>query len=263
MSCAGIEAIVIVGEDGGSVTQHMATIQANHRFLISSVCDPSWATQRLALLFPPKQDSCLPRVDVLKELSRGYKVASNHKACQQDLGLPNMMTIQRMRSRRPHTPYGFSHARLPRTPFLRRSSSSEARGGAMDGHLKATFASSWISRRDVVASPMETFSRLGEKEKANLALLQIGVILSVYERLTGCLFRGVYARLLHADRLSKEFPSEALQAHLTQSAGCHYQSQGYIIYPRLYIDSGAGLNSQPNSVARAIDRDKCEEGSAP
>lgn len=102
MSCAGIEAIVIVGEDGGSGTQHIVAIQAKHRFLISSVCDPSWATQRLALRFPPKQNSCLPKVDVLKELSRGYKVASNHKACQQDLGLPDMMTIQRMRSRR-HT----------------------------------------------------------------------------------------------------------------------------------------------------------------
>jgi hypothetical protein len=80
----------------------------------------------------------------------------------------------------------------------------------------------------------------------------------------GFRFREVDARLLYIGRTSWEgFPLLlALQAYLTQSVGYHHQSQGYIIYPRISIDSAASFDNQPNSVARAVYGDKCEEDSA-
>jgi hypothetical protein len=42
----------------------------------------------------------------------------------------------------------------------------------------------WQSDSSAQPRALIAFSRLGEKEKANLALLQIRVILSVYERLS-------------------------------------------------------------------------------
>jgi hypothetical protein len=146
------------------------------------------------------------------------------------------MTIQRMRSRRPHTctPYGFSHARLPRTPFLRRSSSSEARGARWrDGWgvtcrvsrlnlrgqgwfqvvistnhvyakaLESEFASSWISRRDVVTSPMESEHLLSgrlflltEGLPAYLSLLSYICVLAIFNGCSGNLTRRLNLELL-------------------------------------------------------------------